>query len=134
PYSNILVSDNLAQQLSSIASKLNALDALAADVAVLKAQAGPNGSNRGKSVTLGSRHRDDDSKSTNWYRNSTRRQFTKMEFPKFQGGGPHGWMLKVEKYFRYYETLDETKVEIASMYLEGDALDLFAWISAEHNH
>ncbi|GJT74384.1 retrotransposon gag domain, retroviral aspartyl protease [Tanacetum coccineum] len=38
--------DNLAQQLSSIASKLNALDALAADVAVLKAQAGPNGPNR----------------------------------------------------------------------------------------
>ncbi|GKB71186.1 WD and tetratricopeptide repeats protein 1 isoform X2, partial [Tanacetum coccineum] len=119
PCSNILVSDNLAQQLSSIASKLNTLDALAADVAVLKAQAGPNGSNRGKSVTLGSCHRDDDSESTNWYRNSTRRPFTKIEFPKFQGGGPRGWILKAEKYFRYYETLDETKVEIASMYLEG---------------
>ncbi|GJT63326.1 retrotransposon gag domain, retroviral aspartyl protease [Tanacetum coccineum] len=125
--------DNLAQQLSSIASKLNALDALAADVAVLKAQAGPNGSNRGKSVTLGSRHRDDDSESTDWYRNSTRRPFTKMEFPKFQGGDPRGWILKAEKYFRYYET-HESKVEIASMYLEGDAPDLFAWISAEHNH
>ncbi|GJZ59741.1 retrotransposon gag domain, retroviral aspartyl protease [Tanacetum coccineum] len=126
--------DNLAQQLSSIASKLNALDALAADVAVLKAQAGPNGPNRGKSVTLGSRHRDEDSESTDWYRNSTRRPFTKMEFPKFQGGDPRGWILKAEKYFRYYETLDESKVEIASMYIEGDALDLFAWISADHNH
>ncbi|GJY79478.1 retrotransposon gag domain, retroviral aspartyl protease [Tanacetum coccineum] len=57
-----------------------------------------------------------------------------MEFPKFQGGDPRGWILKVEKYFRYYETPDESKVEIASMYLEGDALDLFACISAEHNH
>ncbi|PWA35639.1 hypothetical protein CTI12_AA607730 [Artemisia annua] len=88
--------DNLAQQLSSIASKLNALDALAADGAVLKAQAGPNGS--------------------------------------YRGGDPRGWILKAEKYFRYYQTPDESKVEIASMYLEGDALDLFAWISAENNH
>ncbi|GJY93265.1 hypothetical protein Tco_0509047 [Tanacetum coccineum] len=104
--------DNLAQQLSSISSKLNALDALAADVAVLKVQAGPNGPNRGKSVTLGSRHRDEDS----------------------ERGDPRGWILKAEKYFRYYETLDESKVEIASMYQEGDALDLFAWISADHNH
>ncbi|GJR09096.1 hypothetical protein Tco_0791748 [Tanacetum coccineum] len=85
--------DNLTQQLSSIASKHNALDA---DVAVLRAQAGPNRSNRGKLVTIGSCHRDDDSESTDWYH--------------------------------------ESKVEIASMYLEGDALDLFAWISAEHNH
>ncbi|GKC19431.1 hypothetical protein Tco_1021581 [Tanacetum coccineum] len=77
--------NNLAQQLYFIASKLNALDALAADVAVLKEQTGPNGSNRGKLITLGSRHGDDDSK------------------------------------------------KIASMYLEGDALDLFAWISAEQN-
>ncbi|GKG65791.1 hypothetical protein Tco_0687203, partial [Tanacetum coccineum] len=26
---------------------------------------------------------------------------------------------------------DEQKVEVASMYLEGDALDLFAWITGE---
>nr|GEY18073.1 hypothetical protein [Tanacetum cinerariifolium] len=55
---------------------------------ILKAQAGPNGSNRGKSVTLGSRHKDDDSEITYWYH--------------------------------------ESNVKIASMYLEGDALDLFA--------
>ncbi|GJY23087.1 ty3-gypsy retrotransposon protein [Tanacetum coccineum] len=54
----------------------------------------------------------------------------KWNFPNSKGG----WILKAEKYFRYYETPDESKVEIASMYLEGDALDLFAWISAEHNH
>nr|GEY29147.1 hypothetical protein [Tanacetum cinerariifolium] len=65
--------------------------------------------------------------STGWYRNSTRRPFTKMEFSKVQRGDPRGWILKAEKYFRYYETLDESKVEIASMYLEGDALDLFDW-------
>nr|GEU80688.1 retrotransposon Gag domain, retroviral aspartyl protease [Tanacetum cinerariifolium] len=101
---------------------------------ILKAQAGPNGSNRGKSVTLGSHHGEDDSESTDWYRNSTRRPFTKIEFPKFQGGDPRGWILKAKKYFRYHKTPDESKMEIASMYLEGDTLDLFAWISAEHNH
>nr|GEW36497.1 retrotransposon Gag domain, retroviral aspartyl protease [Tanacetum cinerariifolium] len=126
--------DNLAQRLSSIASKLNALDTIVADVAVLKAQVGPNGSNRGKSATLGSRYRDDNLESMGWYRSSTKTPFTKMEFTKFEGGDPRGWILKAEKYFCYYETLDEYKVDIASMYLEGDAFDLFAWINAEHNH
>lgn len=41
------------------------------------------------------------------------------------------WILKVEKYFRYYQTPDELKVDVAAMYLEGDALDLFAWINNE---
>nr|GEU33788.1 zinc finger, CCHC-type [Tanacetum cinerariifolium] len=109
--------DNIARQLSFIASKLNALDAFAADVAVLKAQAALNRSNQGKSITLGSHHRDDDSESTDWYRNSTRRLFT-----KFQGSDPRGWILKAKKYFYYYETPDESKVEIASLYLEDEHL------------
>lgn len=54
-----------------------------------------------------------------------------MEFPKFKGGDPRGWILKAGKYFRYYRTPDELKVDIAAMYLEGDALDLFAWINNE---
>ncbi|GKA18263.1 hypothetical protein Tco_0698100, partial [Tanacetum coccineum] len=49
--------------------------------------------------------------------------------PTFEGGDPRGWILKAKKYFRYYHTPDEQKVEVASMYLEGDALDLFAWIT-----
>ncbi|KAF7800969.1 retrotransposon gag domain, Retroviral aspartyl protease [Senna tora] len=57
--------------------------------------------------------------------------YTKIEFPKFDGGDLRGWILKVEKYFRYYQTPEESKVDVAAMYLEGDALDLFAWINAE---
>ncbi|VFR02783.1 unnamed protein product [Cuscuta campestris] len=56
---------------------------------------------------------------------------SKVEFPKFNGGDPRGWVLKAEKYFRYYGTSEEDKVEIAAMHLEGDALDLFSWINAE---
>ncbi|KAH0661065.1 hypothetical protein KY290_027036 [Solanum tuberosum] len=54
-----------------------------------------------------------------------------MDFPRFEGGDPRGWILKVEKYFCYYQTPDEHKVDIAAMYLEGDALDLFSWINRE---
>ncbi|KAH0706166.1 hypothetical protein KY285_010686 [Solanum tuberosum] len=54
-----------------------------------------------------------------------------MEFPRFEGGDPRGWIMKVEKYFCYYQTQEEHKFDIASMYLEGDALDLFSWINRE---
>ena len=46
--------------------------------------------------------------------------------PKFEGGDPRGWILKAEKYFRYYQTPKDLKVDVAAMYLEGDALDLFS--------
>ncbi|KAJ0054286.1 hypothetical protein Pint_03135 [Pistacia integerrima] len=52
-----------------------------------------------------------------------------MEFPKFKGGDPRGWILKAEKYFCYYQTTEDIKVDIFAMYLEEDALDLFAWIN-----
>nr|GEV58696.1 retrotransposon protein, putative, unclassified [Tanacetum cinerariifolium] len=52
-----------------------------------------------------------------------------MEFPRFDRGDPRGWILKAKKYFRYYETPDELKVDVVAMYLDGDALNLFAWIN-----
>lgn len=40
------------------------------------------------------------------------------------------WMnFKAEKYSRYYQISEELKVDIATKYLEGDALDLFSWIN-----
>ncbi|PIN04919.1 hypothetical protein CDL12_22542 [Handroanthus impetiginosus] len=57
---------------------------------------------------------------------------TKMDFPRFERGDPRGWILKAEKYSCYYQTLEKLKVEIAAMYLEGGALDLFAWITSKH--
>ncbi|KAF7839637.1 putative mitochondrial protein [Senna tora] len=42
-----------------------------------------------------------------------------------------GEILAAEKYFRNYETPDDAKVDVAAMYLEGDALDLFASINSE---
>nr|GEX57582.1 retrotransposon Gag domain, retroviral aspartyl protease [Tanacetum cinerariifolium] len=52
---------------------------------------------------------------------------------KQSDGDLRGWILKAEKYDRFYNTLDEEKVDVAAMHLEGDALDLYSWMSAEHD-
>jgi len=130
--------ETLAQQLSAIASKLNTIDSLAADVASLKVQTSHiqqeetsyQTRNRGKSANV-CQEEEEDTDNTGWPRNPPRRPYTKMDFPRFKGGNPRGWILKAEKYFCYYQTPDEHKVDIAAMYLEGDALDLFSWINRE---
>lgn len=141
--------DPITHQLSSIVSWLETHDTLAAEIAALKAQSGNipppdtslGNSDKGKTkeINLGPRDRGRNSWSGDedevdipwWIKNPTRRPHTKMEVPKFEGGDPRGWILKAEKYFRYYQTLDNHKVDVAAMYLEGDALDLFAWINIE---
>ncbi|KAJ0561743.1 putative nucleotidyltransferase, Ribonuclease H [Helianthus annuus] len=65
------------------------------------------------------------------YSNSNRRPYHKIDFPTFSGGDPRGWVVKAEKYFRFYDTSDDDKVDVAAMHLEGDALDLYSWVSAE---
>ncbi|KAH0764516.1 hypothetical protein KY285_000387 [Solanum tuberosum] len=126
----------LAQQLFVIASKLNTIDSLATEVATLKAQNGCTQEgetshrtrNGGKFVW---REEEEDIYSPMWLKNPFQRPHTKMKFPRFEGGDPRGWILKAEKYFSYYQTPEEHKVDIAAMYLEGDALDLFSWINRE---
>ncbi|WMV29411.1 hypothetical protein MTR67_022796 [Solanum verrucosum] len=128
--------ESLAQQLSAIASKLNTIDSLAADVATLKAQtsctqqeeSSHRNRNKGKSIW---QDEEEEIDSPSWSKNPPRKPHTKMEFPRFEGGDPRGWILKAEKYFCYYQTQEKHKVDIAAMYLEGDALDLFSWINRE---
>lgn len=38
--------------------------------------------------------------------------------------------MNAEKYFHYYQTLEELKIDIASIYHEGDVLDTYTWISS----
>ncbi|KAL8140252.1 hypothetical protein V2J09_006273 [Rumex salicifolius] len=54
-----------------------------------------------------------------------------IDFPKFEGGDPRGWFLKAEINFQYFEVPKEMKVKVAVMHLEGDALDLYAWVNGE---
>nr|GEV63691.1 retrotransposon Gag domain, retroviral aspartyl protease [Tanacetum cinerariifolium] len=57
------------------------------------------------------------------------RPHNKINFPTISDEDPQGWILKAEKYFRYYNILEEEKVDVASMHLEGDALEFYSWAS-----
>ncbi|GJY71259.1 retrotransposon gag domain, retroviral aspartyl protease [Tanacetum coccineum] len=110
--------DPIATQLAAIAAKLEAIETMKEDIAALKEGERSRGSKNfeGESSWRGRQQ----------YRPY---KYNKIDFPIFSGGDPRGWLLKAEKYFRYYQIPDEEKVEIASMHLEGDALDLYSWLS-----
>ena len=46
----------------------------------------------------------------------------KMEFPRWKDEDSTNWISKVENFFRFHRTPEESKVEVASIQLEGDAL------------
>ncbi|GKD26940.1 hypothetical protein Tco_1233154, partial [Tanacetum coccineum] len=113
--------DPVAVQLGAIAKKLESIDALQKDAAALKSQS----QNRDKSGNGSGKQDEGDS---SWH-HQRYRPHNKIAFPTFNDGDPRGWILKAEKYFHYYDILEEEKVNVASMHLEGDALDFYSWIS-----
>ncbi|RZR91320.1 hypothetical protein BHM03_00019409 [Ensete ventricosum] len=56
----------------------------------------------------------------------------KVDFLRWEEGDLIGWISRVEHYFRFYRTADATRVEIAAIHLEGDAIQWFNWF--EHTH
>ncbi|KAD4585722.1 hypothetical protein E3N88_23323 [Mikania micrantha] len=113
--------DPIAVQLAAIAAKLEAMERLKDDVASLKSHVKKSASGSGKN---------DEGESIRQFGRHFR-PFNKIEFPTYSDGDPRGWILKAEKYFRYYNVPGEEKVDVASMHLEGDALDLFSWLSTD---
>ncbi|KAF5757863.1 putative nucleotidyltransferase, Ribonuclease H [Helianthus annuus] len=114
--------DPIASQLAAIMAKL---DSMETDVAVLKTQ------NQTKGKSGGSYGKSDDGDSS-WNQNRNR-PYNKIDFPTFSEGDPRGWILKAEKYFRYYNIPAEEQVDVASMHLEGDALDFYSWLSTDQS-
>nr|GEV72245.1 retrotransposon Gag domain, retroviral aspartyl protease [Tanacetum cinerariifolium] len=110
--------DLIATQLAAIAAKLEAIETMKEYIAALK--------EGDRSRSKGSKNFDGES---SWRGRQSYRPYNKIDFPNFSGGDPRGWLLKAEKYFRYYHIPDEEKVEIVSTHLEGDALDLYSWLS-----
>ncbi|WKA01485.1 hypothetical protein VitviT2T_019765 [Vitis vinifera] len=47
---------------------------------------------------------------------------TKVDFPKFNGGGLDGWLLRVEYFFEVDRTPPEARVRLAALHLEGKAI------------
>ncbi|RRT32200.1 hypothetical protein B296_00044809 [Ensete ventricosum] len=45
-----------------------------------------------------------------------------VDFPRWEEGDPIGRILRAERYFQFYRTVDATRVEIAAIHLEGDAI------------
>ncbi|KAK1441653.1 hypothetical protein QVD17_07716 [Tagetes erecta] len=110
------VPDTISDQLAAIVAKLESIDTMKEDIAALKAGEHSRGSKK-------------DEGESSWRGRQHYRPYNKIEFPNFSGGDPRGWLLKAEKYFKYYQVPDDEKVEVASMHLEGDALDLYSWLS-----
>ncbi|KAD6454658.1 hypothetical protein E3N88_09364 [Mikania micrantha] len=117
--------ETIAVQLAAIAAKLESIDSLKADIA---AQREEIAALKGKERSQESRYDEGDS---SWRGRPPYRPYNKIDFPVFGGGDPRGWVLKAEKYFKYYQIPEDDKVEVASMHLEGDALDLYSWLSSD---
>ncbi|RZS11709.1 hypothetical protein BHM03_00043075 [Ensete ventricosum] len=56
----------------------------------------------------------------------------KFDFPRWEEGDPIRWISRVERYCRFYRTADATRVEIAAIHLEGDAIQWFNWFKHTH--
>jgi hypothetical protein len=54
----------------------------------------------------------------------------KLEFPRWDDEDPSGWVSRAECFFKYHHTPADSKVEIASISLDGDAIQWFDWLVA----
>lgn len=54
-------------------------------------------------------------------------QFTKLEFPKYEGGDILAWLLCCESFFQFDNTPEENKVRMASIHLDNKS---FQWHQA----
>ncbi|RWW47123.1 hypothetical protein BHE74_00046913 [Ensete ventricosum] len=56
----------------------------------------------------------------------------KVDFPRWEEGDLIGWISRAERYFWFYRTAGVTRVEIATIHLEGDAIQWFNWFKHTH--
>lgn len=47
--------------------------------------------------------------------------------PLFDGKDPDGWILRVERYFNFYQLNEEERMEAAIVGMEGEALSWYQW-------
>lgn len=61
------------------------------------------------------------------YTGSPNWRFKKLDLPTFEGTNPDGWILRAERYFKFYRLTEEEQVEAAVVSLDGDALLWYQW-------
>ncbi|KAH9733790.1 hypothetical protein KPL71_017135 [Citrus sinensis] len=67
-------------------------------------------------------------------KNSVQTRFSKLNFPKFEGENPNGWIYKCDRFFNINGIVEEEKVEMVSIHLEGHALEWFQGYEAGHEN
>lgn len=58
----------------------------------------------------------------------------KLEFPKFEGNDPKGWILKAEQYFDFVHIEEEKKIKLAGLHFEGKASVWFRYYQSSRPH
>lgn len=82
-----------------------------------------NGSiNQNQEIREGSREQ---SRSTQ--HGSLQTRFSRLDFPRFDGENPTGWIYKAEQFFHYQRTKPNEKVLLASFHLQDDVLQWYQW-------
>lgn len=51
----------------------------------------------------------------------------KFDVPRFDGSNPTDWLFRIQAYFDYYGTPEETRLQIVAFHLEGCAASWFQW-------
>ena len=57
---------------------------------------------------------------------------SKLDFPRFNGDDPNGWIYRAKQYFSLHNTLDVNKFQLASFHLEHESLQWFRWYIKDH--
>ncbi|MCI19041.1 retrovirus-related pol polyprotein from transposon opus, partial [Trifolium medium] len=52
----------------------------------------------------------------------------KLEIPRFDGSEALGWIFKINQFFEFHRTLEDQRLNIASFYMEGEALSWYQWM------
>ena len=56
----------------------------------------------------------------------------KMEVPRFDGSDPHGWVFRVEEFFKFHGTPDHQRLHIVSFHMEGRATGWYQWMKSNN--
>ena len=76
--------------------------------------------------------RQSESSSNNGFSSSSNFRGTKLDFPRFNGTDPTGWIYRAEQYFSLHNTFDVNKVPLASFHLEQESLQWYRWYIKAH--
>ncbi|XP_074349249.1 uncharacterized protein LOC141688990 [Apium graveolens] len=88
---------------------------------------GENGSGRTGEYGSGRVFQDFGGNSHQNYNASPNWRFKKLDLPTFEGNNPDGWILRAERYFKFYRLSEDEQVEAAVVSLDGVALLWYQW-------